>query len=128
MATVQYRKECSLVLLKEEIKARDLSLLENVLRVASLSISKSVRVDCGHVAAVPAEALGRLLALSRKAEALGVSLLFCRVCPAVERAIQESGLEVALRVAPSLADIPATARTAGEFEAVAALKDMLLLR
>ena len=104
MATVQYRRECSLVLLKEEIKARDLSLLESVLRVASLSINKRVWVDCGQVAAVPAEALGRVLALSRKAEALGVNLLFCQVRPSLEHALKASRPGEALHTVASLAD------------------------
>lgn len=104
MATVQYRKECSLVLLKEEIKAADYSLLESVLRVASLSINKSVWVDCGHVAAITAEALPRMLSLSRKASSLGVNLLFCQMSPSVEKAVKASKQGEALHFVASVAD------------------------
>jgi anti-anti-sigma factor len=97
-------KECSLVLLKGHIGEPDCAFLENVLLAASLSINKSMWVDCEHVTSVSSKALRMLLSLSNEATSEGVSLLFFEVTPSVKKAIKESRMEAVLHVVPSIAD------------------------
>ena len=101
---VQHMRECSLVLLQGQIQAADCSLLKDVLRVSSLSINKSVWVDCEHVASVSAKALRRMHTLAGKAEDAGVSLLFYQVPPAVREAAREPGPGAELHIVASIAD------------------------
>ena len=54
--------------------------------------------------AVPAEALPRILALSRKADSLGVNLLFCQMSPPVEKAVKASQPGEAPHLVASLAE------------------------
>lgn len=102
--TVQHMRECSLVLLQGRIEAADCSFLKDVLRVSSLSINKSVWVDCEHVASVSARALRRMHALAGRAEAAGVSLLFYQMPLAVRKAAREPAPGAELHIVASIAD------------------------
>ena len=102
--TVQHMSECSLVLLQGRIGAADCSFLKDALRVASLSRSKSVWVDCEYLTETTGGALRKLHSLAAKAKSSGVDLLFYQVPPAVRKAAKEPGAGAELHIVASIAD------------------------
>lgn len=64
-------KECSLVLLEGRVEVPDCSVLKDILRIAFLFRNKSI---CELTASISAEALRRLLFLSRRAKSKHINL------------------------------------------------------
>ncbi|GAB3528172.1 hypothetical protein GCM10027443_05740 [Pontibacter brevis] len=107
---VQHMKYCSLVMAKGCVDTEDCTLLEHVMRCASLSKNKTVWVDCESISSLPTKSLRMLLSLCSKAESNGVTLLFYQFNPKINRIIEKAGLNSVLNILPTMADAYAYCR------------------